>query len=364
MKTILLSIFCLTSTLFLQAQNVSTLLNNPTQKVTDDMILDDDGNLYGSDYTGTSIYKITPQGVVSTFATGFNTPNGLAFDSQNNLFVGDIYSHRIYKLSSTGTFLDTFFVNTPSGLIKMNGSDTILFTQYQLNQISRLAPDGNISPMYTGAPMNGPVGLTYDPAGTLYIGNFNNRQVHKFENDSMKYIATMPGPAGGWQGFIVYARGILWGTGYTDNKIYTIYPNYVDSTRLFAGSVAGNTDGPVGIATFNAPNGIIPSITGDSIYISDYNSGRIRVITDFILAINEQTVKSSIKLYPNPFTDKIHIEIKDESIKNIKLVDLSGKLIQTFSAASQLSLGHLIQGVYILEIRTNRSSYFQKIQKF
>src|SRR5207248_1095944 len=57
------------------------------------------GNLFerGKD----SIFKFTPDGKKSTFATGFN-PSGMAFDDKGNLFVAD-QEHSIFKFTPDGT---------------------------------------------------------------------------------------------------------------------------------------------------------------------------------------------------------------------------------------------------------------------
>ena len=67
--------------------------------------------------------KITPGGVVSTFATGLNGPTGLAFDSSGNLYVAN------YD----------------------NGSGTT---------ISKITPGGTVSTFATG--LNGSEGLAFD----------------------------------------------------------------------------------------------------------------------------------------------------------------------------------------------------------
>lgn len=139
----------------------------------------------------------------------------------------------------------------------------MIFTQYLSNRVSKLDPNGNITIIKSGFPLNGPVGLCYDDAGQLYVANFNTREVFSMTGNALTHIAYMPGPIGGWLGFIVYAQGTLWGTGYNDHKIYRIYQNFVDSTSLFAGNVMGNMDGPLGTASFSAPNGILSSVTGD-----------------------------------------------------------------------------------------------------
>lgn len=75
-----------------------------------DMVIDEEGNIYASDEN--RIRKITPQGVVSTFAgnTGgyrdgdatsaqFNRPTGLGIDRQGNVYVADDFNNRIRKIS-------------------------------------------------------------------------------------------------------------------------------------------------------------------------------------------------------------------------------------------------------------------------
>src|SRR5438034_4069748 len=58
------------------------------------------GNLFVSDEDSHSILKFTPDGKKSTFATGFN-PSGMAFDDKGNLFVAD-QEHSIFKFTPDG----------------------------------------------------------------------------------------------------------------------------------------------------------------------------------------------------------------------------------------------------------------------
>src|SRR5205814_33016 len=59
------------------------------------------GNLFVSDEDSHSILKFTPDGKKRTFATGFN-PSGMAFDDKGNLFVAD-QEHSIFKFTPDGT---------------------------------------------------------------------------------------------------------------------------------------------------------------------------------------------------------------------------------------------------------------------
>src|SRR5258705_39790 len=55
------------------------------------------GNLFEADFGSGTIFKFTPAGIKSTFASGLNNPQSLAFDSLGNLFEADFGSGTIFK---------------------------------------------------------------------------------------------------------------------------------------------------------------------------------------------------------------------------------------------------------------------------
>ena len=76
------------------------------------------GNLFVADYDGGIIYKYTPSGSRSIFASGLYHPTGMAFDSAGKLFVadnsmGNIYQGSIYAYKPNGLRV-TFAVLDPS----------------------------------------------------------------------------------------------------------------------------------------------------------------------------------------------------------------------------------------------------------
>ena len=75
------------------------------------------GDLYEADYGSGTIFKFTPAGTKSTFASGLNYPNGLAFDGSGNLFEADFGSGTIFIFTPGGT-RSTFAsgLNGPIGL--------------------------------------------------------------------------------------------------------------------------------------------------------------------------------------------------------------------------------------------------------
>ena len=220
----------------------------------------------------------------------------------------------------------------------------------------KIAPDGTLIRRFLfGFPMNGPVGLVYGADSGLYIGNFTDRKIHLWKFDSLKYIATVPGPLNTSLGFITEAHGLLYGTTFQSNQVYEINPNYLDSTRLLAGSSAGNTDGPVAVAKFNRPNGIYASRGGDSLLISDFTTGNIRMITGLTTGIiQEKLIELNTMLYPNPSKEAFNIK-SDEVILSIKIYSILGKLVfqkQHISAKSFKVEALLPKGNYILTLIT------------
>ena len=281
MRTLFFILFSFYSVL--SAQYVSTFYSSASFQIDDAMVQDKHGNLYGSHYMGSRVYKITPNGTASIFSSGYNTPNGLAFNSRDELYIVDNIGNRIYKVDTAGNRIDTIVVGNPSGIIKSIDSDTMIITQYTGHRVRKLAPDGTVlPPMFAGYPLSGPVGLCYGADSTLYVGNFTDRKIFKVDSGRLIYIARVPGFSSTSLGFITHANGFLYGTAFQSHQIYKIDPNFQDSVILLSGSTVGNNNGPVSSARFNGPNGILASKGGDSLFISDYYSTYLNNKDDLI----------------------------------------------------------------------------------
>lgn len=87
---------------------------------------------------------------------------------------------------------------------------------------------------------------------------------------------------------------------------------------------------------------------------------------DMNLGTQELNV-SSIKVYPNPFTDKINFDLEDSvSITTIELFDTHGKKMSIPNLENkQIQLGGLALGLYILKVSTmdNQQFSFKVIKK-
>src|SRR5437763_1838525 len=130
------------------------------------------GDLYEADFGSGTIFKFTPAGTQSTFASGLNRPTWLAFDGQGNLFEADFTSGTIFKFTPAGT-KSTFAsgLNVPGGLA-FDSSGNLFESDNGSNTIFIFTPAGTKSTFATG--LNGPIGLAFEPT-THQLRNISTR---------------------------------------------------------------------------------------------------------------------------------------------------------------------------------------------
>jgi len=269
-------IFLLMTPLLTFAQQVSTLVDS--MNASGGVSVGPDGNIYVADFgnllsnaDGTAVYKVTPQGLVTAFATGFNGASGNDFDASGNLIQANISASRIDQVSPTGvrTTISSSGLNGPVGVAVAANGD-IFVANCGGNSISRIS-NGMTSSFVTGSGLSCPNGLTFDPDGNLYAINFNNGGIYKIDpQGQIALIATTPGstfrPSGG-NGHIVYGNGRMYLTSNGSSKIYEMTLD--GQLTVLAGSGAlGTQDGPADQATFSLPNGIAISPDGRFLYVN------------------------------------------------------------------------------------------------
>jgi sugar lactone lactonase YvrE len=119
------------------------------------LALDNEGNLYVSDSNNHTIRRITPGGMVATWAgepevdgcmdgdrltAKFSKPAELAFDEQGNLFVADSFNHVIRKISSDGKVATITGVAGSRGSADGGNGQARLFNPYGI----AIRPDGSL----------------------------------------------------------------------------------------------------------------------------------------------------------------------------------------------------------------------------
>lgn len=91
---------------------------------------------------------------------------------------------------------------------------------------------------------------------------------------------------------------------------------------------------------------------------------QVNAYVDGIDTISE----NGILIYPNPATNQLTIEYEDVKIKNIVILDITGKAISnmTVRKAEQpqiIDVSNLTKGVYFIKLTTNNMSKFVRFIK-
>ena len=235
-----------------------------------DVKLDAAGNVYTSDGVQNVIFKVTPSGSISVFvgtvgvtgsadgtgaAAQFNSPGGMAFDANGNLYVSDAGNNTIRKITPAGV------VSTIAGTAGVSGS-----------------ADG------TGpaAQFFEPAGLAFDSVGNLYVADYGNKTVRVITPNSVVSTfagtarveaicqdgtgasASFAGPA-----YLAFdANGNLLVTDAGAELIRRITPAGVVTTCAGSPGTPGGTAGTGANATFSDPFGIVIDGSG-TIYVAD-----------------------------------------------------------------------------------------------
>ena len=130
-----------------------------------------DRHLYASSRAEGTVYRVSPEGAITTFAEGMGIATGIAFDHHGNLFVGD-RSGTIFKISPSKEIF-VFATLEPSVAayhLCFRDDGTLLVTAPTTSSnhpIYAFDPDGNRSVFFTG--LGRPQGMALDVSGNLYV---------------------------------------------------------------------------------------------------------------------------------------------------------------------------------------------------
>jgi len=250
-----------------QGDQVLSLTTEPLVGGVGGLAVDRSGFIYSADFRET-VYKITPDGRVSVFATGLYGASGNAIDSRGNLFQASFNGHYVSKIDRHGNqeiFADSG-LDGPVG-IAIDPDDNLFVCNCRGNTIARVDNDGVVTPFARSDLLNCPNGITHGPQGNLYVVNFSDGRMLKIAADgTVSEFATIPG---GGNGHVAWARGNFYVTAFQGQRVYRVSPAGAITHVAGTGAI-GEDDGAALEATFSWPNGIAAGTQGDRLYINDF----------------------------------------------------------------------------------------------
>jgi streptogramin lyase len=141
------------------------------------LAFDPEGYLYASSRAEGTVYRISPEGAISTYAEGMGIATGIAFDRDGNLFVGD-RSGTIFKIGRANSDRATGEIFVYATLepsiaayhLAFNDAGTLFVTgpTTSSNQaIHSIDRDGNTTVFYQG--LGRAQGMAFDVDDNLYV---------------------------------------------------------------------------------------------------------------------------------------------------------------------------------------------------
>ncbi len=224
------------------------------------------GAIYIADTGNQRIRKITPDGVILTFAGAgfsgfygdgqsaklaqFSQPSGLALDSAGNLYISDSNNNRIRRVGSDGTIATIAGSSTRAGF----GGDGSLAAYAQLSQ---------------------PRGLAFDRAGNLYVADTGNNRIRRVNKAG--FIESLPVlDLSAPHGVAIDSDDsvIIIDTG--NNRVRRWRPNGTVLPLAGTGRAEFSGDGgPASQAALASPSAALPLADG-TVLIADWGNNRIR----------------------------------------------------------------------------------------
>ena len=252
-----------------------------TLNAADGLAIDEDGNLFASNYGLDRIYKIDANNNVSTYIVNQNGAAGMVFDELGFMYLARYDWADIVKVSNDGSTVEIYASNVAAPIGLDFDSQGNLYTNNNVNNaITKIDTEGDKHPIPISIFSNSSV--TLDDDDNIYVSDYDSGRIIKIDADTSKESIFANLPISGGVGYVLYANGNFYATAIADQLLFKIDMN--GSYEIIAGiqHQTGVQDGNGNTATFHNPIGIAISADGETLYVAQNGgSGAIRMITGF-----------------------------------------------------------------------------------
>ena len=224
------------------------------------------------------------------------SPNGLAEDSNNRLFVSDDYTHQISYYSLEGVFLgrwgkhgtNTGELDYPSG-IAFNSKNDLYIADSKNHRIQVFTPEGNFLKSFGSlgnkeGEFNLPWGIFINKHDELFVADWGNNRIQKFSND--EYVKTYSCKS--------------------NNSTYLNHPSSV--TELDSGNIV----------------------------VADWGNETVKILSDQDNLIQEFRGESGISKWANAFLETNVEENETRKISNLENLDAISELVDPHSISAHI----------------------------
>jgi sugar lactone lactonase YvrE len=196
--------------------------------------LDASGNLYVSHFAegdGNAVRKITPSGVVSTFATGISGPAELTTDAQGNVYVSGSEAGRIYRITPAGAVSVYATGVIRPGPLVFNSSGELLVGDLATKRVLKVPPNGGMAVKFADVPGD-PTALVFDPMGNLIVAIDTGDIAELYRVSSSGGVTQIGTNFGLIFGLTFDGAGNLYLADWLDSVIYKAVPTAAAAARV------------------------------------------------------------------------------------------------------------------------------------
>ncbi len=313
--------------------NVSTIAGNPHFLEPRGVAVDSAGNVFVADYGNDIVQKVSPNGTATHFAGTLGSPGnqdgtgtqarfrglmGIAVDQADTIYVADTSNRVIRKITPTGvvtTFAGSGMDGTEDGTgiaasfsepraLAVDDLGNLYVTDYNAHTLRKITANGTVTTI-AGAPRSagsedgaGSVARFYAPSGvavdqerTLFVADTLNNTLRRVDaSGTVTTLAGLAGRTSSVDGTGPAARfedpyaltadsdGNIYVADATDHSIRKITAEGVVTTLAGLPGTFGDADGNGDEARFNTPLGISVDSNG-TVYVADTGNETIRKIS-------------------------------------------------------------------------------------
>ena len=143
-------------------------------------------------------------------------------------------------------------------------------------------------------------------------------------------------------------NGIQFGTPHEDRGF-----GYLIDTNLWIG---GMTEGYMSANNFGSFDGFLAAV----------NTTDLSFIQPVVLSVDDSYLNSQVKIYPNPSSDRIYIDLGEfqNDLKNINILNVMGQQVKSIRMVSkEVDISGLPNGLYFVELNFGYNRLNKKIIK-
>jgi len=197
---------------------------------------DTSGNLYVANNGRGTISRLNPAGTISTIILGLVQPTGLALDANKNIYVANTGNGTVLKITPVGmasTFASGF--NSPEGLA-FDANKNLYVANAGNGTVSKITTAGVVSTFATG--LQQPKGLAFSASGNLYVANSSNGTVSKVTTSGV--VTTFASGFNSPAGVAFDANGNLYVMNSGNSTISSVTPAGIISQFASSGNGTSN----------------------------------------------------------------------------------------------------------------------------